>query len=199
MCIRDSCCIEHDLDIGSFHHSPLKLVFSRESVAAVDQIYGFAQQGKIQGFLQRVAAAAHYGHGFVFMEGAVACGAVGPVSYTHLDVYKRKEQSYDLEEIWNAVFREGEAAKGSFYIIGSGGRLTEIGETDFTVKVSSELVKKHAENNRSLLEDLMEKHTGSRRMMKLVLEGGNMPGKEKTVEEIAREAEDVLGVNIEIE
>ena len=112
---------------------------------------------------------------------------------------KQPEQSYDLEEIWNAVFREGEAAKGSFYIIGSGGRLTEIGETDFTVKVSSELVKKHAENNRSLLEDLMEKHTGSRRMMKLVLEGGNMPGKEKTVEEIAREAEDVLGVNIEIE
>lgn len=112
---------------------------------------------------------------------------------------KQPEQSYDLEEIWNAVFREGEAAKGSFYIIGSGGRLTEIGENDFTVKVSSELVKKHAENNRSLLEDLMEKHTGSRRMMKLVLEGGSMPGKEKTVEEIAREAEDVLGVNIEIE
>ncbi len=112
---------------------------------------------------------------------------------------KQPEQSYDLEEIWNAVFREGEAAKGSFYIIGSGGRLTEIGESDFTVKVSSELVKKHAENNRSLLEDLMEKHTGSRRMMKLVLEGGSMPGKEKTVEEIAREAEGVLGINIEIE
>lgn len=67
------------------------------------------------------------------------------------------------------------------------------------MKVSSELVKKHAENNRSLLEDLMEKHTGSRRMMKLVLEGGSMPGKEKTVEEIAREAEGVLGINIEIE
>ncbi len=112
---------------------------------------------------------------------------------------KQPEPTYDLEEIWNAVFREGEAAKGSFYIIGSGGRLTEIGENDFTVKVSSELVRKHAENNRSLLEDLMEKHTGSRRMMKLVLEGGSMPGKEKTVEEIAREAEDVLGVNIEIE
>jgi len=106
----------------------------------------------------------------------------------------------DCDEIWNAVFEDGEAAKGSFYMIGSSGRLTEIGEHHFVVEMSSQLVKDHAEKNRQLLEDLMEKHTGKRRRMELKTAGeGPAQSGERSVEEIARDAGQLLGINIEIQ
>ena len=109
------------------------------------------------------------------------------------------KQGFDCDEIWNSVFEDGEAAKGSFYMIGSSGRLTEIGEHHFTVEMSSDLVKDHAEKNRQLLENLMEKHTGSRRTMKLKTAGsGTVQTGERSVEEIARDAGQLLGINIEI-
>ena len=109
------------------------------------------------------------------------------------------ESMFDYNAVWNAVIEDGEAAKGSFYIIGSGGRLQDIGENEFTVVVSSEHVKSHAEKNRDLLEELMEKHTGKRRIMKLILEGTEKQTGGKSVEEIAREAGGILGIDIEIQ
>ncbi len=106
---------------------------------------------------------------------------------------------FDCEAVWNAVFEDGEAAKGSFYIIGSGSRLTEIGENHFIVQASSEHVRKHAERNRVLLEDLIEKHTGKRRTMQLVTDGGQIRSTGMSIEDVARDASQVLGINIEIE
>lgn len=105
---------------------------------------------------------------------------------------------FDLDELWKAVFEDGEAAKGSFYIIGSGGHLTSVGEYDFTVVADSEPVKRHAEKNRELLESLMEKHTGKRRTMNITLAGTEVPAGGMSVEDMAREAESVLGINVEI-
>ncbi len=111
-----------------------------------------------------------------------------------------EKQEFDCDEIWNAVFEDGEAAKGSFYMIGSSGRLTEIGEHHFVVEMSSQLVKDHAEKNRQLLENLMEKHTGKRRTMELRTAGsGPAQEGERSVEEIARDAGQLLGINIEIQ
>lgn len=106
----------------------------------------------------------------------------------------------DCDEIWKAVFEDGEAAKGSFYMIGSSGRLTEIGEHHFVVEMSSELVKDHAEKNRQLLEGLMEKHTGKKRTMELRTAGsGPAQTGQRSVEEIARDAGELLGINVEIQ
>ncbi|MDO4545250.1 MAG: DNA polymerase III subunit gamma/tau [Bacillota bacterium] len=115
------------------------------------------------------------------------------------DAEPESRQEYDLGRIWNAVFEDGEAAKGSFYIIGRGASLREIGEYDFTVAVSSDHIKTHTEKNRELLEDLMEKHTGKRRTLKLVLDSGDKDETKKSVEEIAREAGDILGIDVEIQ
>ncbi|MDO4487027.1 MAG: DNA polymerase III subunit gamma/tau [Bacillota bacterium] len=110
------------------------------------------------------------------------------------------DNQWDCEKIWNAVFQDGEAAKGSFYIIGSSAALTEISDNTFTVAVKSEHVRMHAEKNRSLLEDLMEKHTGGRRTMKLVMNGeGEEVEGSRSVEEIAHDAEELLGINVEIQ
>lgn len=110
------------------------------------------------------------------------------------------QETFDCDAVWKAVFEDGEATKGSFYMIGSSGRLTEIGEHHFVVEISSEVVKNHAEKNRGLLEELMEKHTGKKRVMELRT-AGEKPAEtgETSVEEIARNAENILGINVEIQ
>ena len=109
-------------------------------------------------------------------------------------------QQFDYDAVWRAVFNDGEKTKGSFYMIGRSARLTAIKEHSFTVSVSAEHVKKYAESNRQLLEQLMEKHTGRKRAMDIVVEGEtgrSEPG--MTVEKIASEAGKALGIDIEIQ
>ena len=77
----------------------------------------------------------------------------------------------DYDRIWKAVFEDGEASKGSFYIVGSGAALTSIEEHSFTVTVRSGHVKAYAERNRDILEALMERHTGKKRSMKIAETG----------------------------
>lgn len=109
-----------------------------------------------------------------------------------------RETEVDLQEIWNMVFEDGESRKGSFYIIRSNGVLASIDEEEFTVIVTNVLTRDYAENNRELLENLMEKHTGRRRRMKITMEtpGG---GEEKSAREIAEDAEQILGIKIDVE
>jgi len=115
------------------------------------------------------------------------------------DAEQAPAETQDCDEIWKAVFEDGEAAKGSFYMIGSSGRLTEIGDTYFVVEMNSDLVKSYAERNRQILENLMEKHTGKRRTMELRTSGeGPADSDARSVEEIARDAGELLGINIEI-
>lgn len=107
-------------------------------------------------------------------------------------------EAFDLDAIWNAVFEDGEAAKGSFYMIGSSGRLVEIGESHFVIEIASDSIRSLAEMNRSLLEELMEKHTGKRRALKLISDAGSMPQHSENIEEIAHQAEALLGIPVEI-
>lgn len=110
---------------------------------------------------------------------------------------------YDYDNIWKAVFEDGEAAKGSFYIIGRGARLVSIDENSFTVLVDSEPVRMHAERNRDLLETLLEKHTGKKRVMKISdsraekLQYGGKDNKED-IQETVKEAENILGINVTV-
>ena len=108
-------------------------------------------------------------------------------------------EDWDYDKIWKAVYREGEAAKGSFYIIGSSAELTEINDNSFTLCVKSEHVRNHAEKNRDFLEELMQKYTGGRRAMKLVMSDTDYDRGERSVEDVAHDAEELLGINVEIE
>lgn len=109
---------------------------------------------------------------------------------------KEKAEPADLEKLWDAVFRDGEQASGGFYMLRKDGALTQLDEKDFTVTVISDFKKDFAEKHRALIEDLMEKHTGVRRTMKLAV------GKDReklSAEEIARNASEVLGIEVEVE
>lgn len=103
----------------------------------------------------------------------------------------------DCKQIWDDVFRDGEAEKGSFFLIRKNGILTSIEENSFTVVVENAIIKQHVEKNRKLLEDLMEKHTGKRRTMNLSVKESDRG--QLSIEDIAKKAGDVLGVHVDIE
>lgn len=108
------------------------------------------------------------------------------------------EESFDYDSLWHAIFEEAEASRGSFNLIRSGTRLSELAEDYFSVIASNAAVEGYVENNRQVLEDLMEKHTGKRRGLRCSMEEESRGGK-KDVEKLAREAGSKLGLNIEIE
>ena len=105
------------------------------------------------------------------------------------------EEIGDPEEIWERVFRDGLQVVGSFSIVGSGSTLTEIDEKDFTLSVTGDVVKDYAERNRKLIEDLMEKHTGKRRVMRIA----GSKRSEPAVEEVAENISNVIGIHVDIE
>lgn len=111
-----------------------------------------------------------------------------------------KEPEFDLDSLWHRIFEEAEASRGSFNLIRTGTRLTAIEAEHFFIEPLNEAVAGYVENNRETLENLMEKHTGKRRMLKCIKAGSHMrdAGK-KNVEEIARSVEDKLGIKVEIE
>lgn len=106
-----------------------------------------------------------------------------------------QEEIGDPEEIWERVFRDGLQIAGSFSIVGSGSTLTEIDDKDFTLSVTADVVKDYAERNRKLIEDLMEKHTGRRRVMRIA----GSKRSEPAVEEVAENISNVIGVHVDIE
>lgn len=109
------------------------------------------------------------------------------------------EKSFDYDSLWHAIFEEAEASRGSFNLIRSGTKLTEMTDERFTVVASNAAVCGYVENNRQVLEDLMEKHTGRRRGLHCQLEGEECAPKADDAERLAKTAEMKLGLNIEIE
>lgn len=104
--------------------------------------------------------------------------------------------AFDCEDIWNKVFEDGEEEKGSIYIIRNSSQLTVIDEKSFTITVNNDFVKNLAENNRTLLEKLVSKHTGGSRYMQITVSGS--ANNEKPAEEIAAQASDLLGIKVDV-
>lgn len=109
------------------------------------------------------------------------------------------EKNFDYDSLWHTIFEEAEASRGSFNLIRSGTRLTELTDEHFSLTASNAAVAGYVENNRETLEDLMEKHTGVRRGLRCEVEDAECGGKRPNAEKLARRAEQKLGLNIEIE
>ncbi len=106
---------------------------------------------------------------------------------------------FDYDTLWHTIFEEAEASKGSFNLIRNGTKLTEITADHFTIEASNTAIAGYVENNKATLENLMEKHTGSRRGLRCIMEEEESCMKKTDVEKIAQIAENKLGLNIEIE
>jgi len=106
-----------------------------------------------------------------------------------------KQNGFDCEDIWNKVFEDGENEKGSINIIRNSARLKSIEDKTFTVEANNTFFKDLAEKNRQFIEHLVEKHTGAHRRMNIKLASSDT---ERSAEEIAAEASDILGIKVEV-
>ncbi len=108
--------------------------------------------------------------------------------------------SMDNDRLWHAIFEEGETMKGSFNLLRVGTKLKEVGDSQFFVEASSEMIQAYAQENAGDLETLMEKHTGRKlRMICDMPAGGGEAEKEKTAEDLASEIGNKFGIHIDIQ
>lgn len=106
----------------------------------------------------------------------------------------------DLDAIWHEIFEEGECAKGSFNIIRVSTTLEHVGESDFTVAAANEITKTYLENNRAVLENLMEKKVGRRLVMRCDAASKTEDlSQQEMAEKIARDVSDSFKIDVEIE
>jgi len=105
----------------------------------------------------------------------------------------------DMDLLWTKIFEDGEAQKGSFNVIRKGAALEKITETEFMVS-SGNTVKAYLESNCMIIEDLMEKHTGKRRIMRCVArDSSETTKKEDSPKEVASKLESMLGFPVDVE
>lgn len=126
------------------------------------------------------------------------------------------EQSDENEALWHAVFEEGEDGAGSFNLIRNGTVLAEVSEKTFTVIATSPFAKRYAQQKQQLIEGIMSRRLGRPMKMLCYSEGENIPGgsrigahvgprgtagadTEENMEDMARKASEILGMDITIE
>lgn len=109
--------------------------------------------------------------------------------------------SADNDALWHNIFEEAEDSAGSFNLIRSGTQLLEVGGDSFIVIANSSFTQRYVEQKKRQLEDLMEARIGKRLKLvcKLKEEAAITIEKSINTEEVAKEAERLLGINIEIE
>ncbi len=136
-----------------------------------------------------------------FMESAISKDIAVPTNNLVKDnitqagkVKNATSGNIDLEELWHAIFEDGEASKASFNLIRTGTRLVELGNQNIIVEAKNDIVKGYVETNIKVLEDIVEQHTGIKR--KLVCVTGKKDNDEKSAEDILKEAESKLGISI---
>ncbi|MBR6444709.1 MAG: DNA polymerase III subunit gamma/tau, partial [Firmicutes bacterium] len=109
----------------------------------------------------------------------------------------------DTDRLWHAIFEDGEAAQGSFNLLRSGAKLAGVSDESFVVEASSVPVKDYVEKNRAVLEELMARHTGKKRIMRCVTAAsdGSEEGGEPamTAEEKAAKLGDLMGIKVRVD
>ncbi|MGF6376449.1 DNA polymerase-3 subunit gamma/tau [Clostridiales Family XIII bacterium PM5-7] len=107
---------------------------------------------------------------------------------------------YDLDELWNRIFEEGEDAKGSFNLIRTSTTLAAINDEEFKVIAQNDFTKGYVEKNQQHICEIMERIVGKR--MKLICKTADQSdedGTEGAAEELADEISKKFGIDVKVE
>ncbi|MBR5230538.1 MAG: DNA polymerase III subunit gamma/tau [Firmicutes bacterium] len=113
--------------------------------------------------------------------------------------------SADNDALWHQVFEEGEDGAGSFNLIRNGTVLAHVDEKNFTVIANSSFTKRFVEQKREDIERIMTGKLGRPMRMLCYEEGEHIPGQpapkkqEEDLDALAKQASDILGIDIEFE
>ncbi|MGI6751999.1 MAG: DNA polymerase III subunit gamma/tau [Anaerovoracaceae bacterium] len=113
--------------------------------------------------------------------------------------HEERAKDRNLDGIWCAIIEEGEAQKGSFSLIRAT-TLDGIGDETFRVKADNQVSMRFLEENRQLLEDLMEKRSGKR--LSMICGMGNENDMKKGCDPVEAMAENIarrFDIDVEIE
>jgi DNA polymerase-3 subunit gamma/tau len=111
-----------------------------------------------------------------------------------------ESHSHEYDELWSSIFEEGEASDGSYNLIRLGTKLTKLTEDTFTVIANGSFTQGYVEQKKADLERFMSSKMGKK--MKLVCKLQSQQEVEPVqddTDEIAKEAEELLGIKIDIE
>lgn len=112
----------------------------------------------------------------------------------------QQARTYDpdeLADIWRDAFEEAEQIKPSMNAMRKA-QLAAMNDREFKVIAESIFVKSRLESERQMIAELMERRTGRRMKMVVKLLDDMEQAEGKSAEEIAREASQLIGVNVEI-
>lgn len=104
----------------------------------------------------------------------------------------------DYDMIWKNVVEAASSMQGSFNLLRSGSKLIDITGEAFTVATGSGFIQKLIEDSSELFCGLIEKQTGRKLHLECV-QGDRSRSREADINSVVKEAEDKLGLNIEIE
>ncbi len=108
--------------------------------------------------------------------------------------------NYDLDEIWERIFEEGEDIKGSFNLIRTGAVLAEINDSQFKVIAQNAFTKQYVESNQQQICQLMEKITGKNLKLVCKTEEQNeeVSPHRQEAEQLASEVRNKLDLGVDI-
>ena len=101
------------------------------------------------------------------------------------------EKSAVTDDLWGSLFAGEDPLKGRFMML-SDAEIKTISEKEYILAVRSGFARDFVEDNKKLLEELLEKKTGVNKVIKCVIE-------EKPVEELAAKLENTFGFSVEVE
>ena len=106
----------------------------------------------------------------------------------------------DLDDLWRDVMEEGEVTSGSFNLIRSWTRLRDLRQSTYTIAVATEFAKRHVQEKMDTVDRIMSS------VLKRPMRGGIVVDKQKTEQiemktepDYAKEAKDLLGLDIIVE
>ncbi len=112
------------------------------------------------------------------------------------DEPRKSPADYDI--LWKAVVEAASKRQGSFNLLRSGSRLIDISDGVFTVAAGSDFIMKLIKDSSDMFTELIQKQTGQKLTLECTL-GAKSQKHNRDITSVLKEAEDKLGINIEME
>ena len=111
-----------------------------------------------------------------------------------------ESHSHEYDELWNSIFEEGEASDGSYNLIRLGTKISKMTDDTFTVIANGSFTQGYVEQKKADLERFMSAKLGKKMRLVCKLQSQQEEVSENDdTDKIAREAEELLGIKIDIE
>jgi len=105
----------------------------------------------------------------------------------------------DHDALWASLFQGEDGLKGSQIVLRTGARISSLSDTECVIAVQSGAIMDLVEKNKALIESLLENRSGLSVAIRCIEEKTENNSAAKSVEELAAELGDALGIHIEIE